>query len=59
MTSSLSKQEVKSGRLGHFVKKKSKDQKKFVPTEPVRTAAEEEHDEMLRVAKVMFLRCAV
>jgi len=43
--------EKKSGRSNHFVKKKSKDQKKFVPTEP-NPMNDEEHYEMLRVAKV-------
>jgi len=36
----------KSGRSGHFIKKKSKDQKRFTPDE-------QEHNEMLRVAKVI------
>jgi hypothetical protein len=40
--------EGKSGRSGHYIKKKSKEPKKF-------TSDEQEHDEMLRVAKVKFI----
>ena len=43
--------ESKNGRSSHFVKKKSKDQKKFVPNE-TNPMNDEEHYEMLRVAKV-------
>jgi hypothetical protein len=45
--------EGKNGRSGHFIKKKSKDQKRFPFDEPIRMD-EQEHDEKLRVAKVIF-----
>jgi hypothetical protein len=47
--------EGKTGRSGHFVKKKSKDHKKFTSAEP-NPISEQEHHDMLRVAKVDFSR---
>ena len=45
--------EGKNGRSGHFIKKKTKDQKKFLSDESI-PMTEQEHDEMLRVAKVLI-----
>lgn len=44
----------KPRRSGHFIKKKSKDKKKIPPNEPI-PMNEQEHDDMLKVAKVIFL----
>lgn len=45
--------EGKSKRSGHYIKRKSKDSKKFTSNEPL-SLNEQEHHEMLRVAKVSF-----
>jgi hypothetical protein len=45
----------KNGRSGHFIKKKTKGQKKLPPDESI-PMTEQEHNEMIRVAKVsMFI----
>ncbi|CAF1289999.1 unnamed protein product [Adineta steineri] len=49
-----SKMENKNGRSGHFIKKKPKGQKKFTSDEPIQMN-EQEHNEMLRVAKKLQL----
>jgi hypothetical protein len=41
------------GRLGHFIKKRSKDQKKHpASTDEAIQMSEQEHNDMLKVAKV-------
>lgn len=45
--------EGKTGRSGHFIKKKSKEKKKILPETPA-PLNEQEHKEMLKVAKVKF-----
>ena len=45
--------EGKNGRSGHFIKKRSKDSKKFNSNECL-SVNDQERDEMLRVAKVRF-----
>ncbi|UJR37230.1 hypothetical protein I4U23_029939 [Adineta vaga] len=50
----LPKADGKNGRSGHFIKKKSKDQKKIV-TDVSDRITEQEHEEMRRVAKKLQL----
>ena len=46
------KTDGKSGRSGHFIKKKAKEQK--ITANESHRIAEQEHDEMLKVAKVII-----
>jgi hypothetical protein len=47
-----------AGRSGHYIKKQTKDQKKLTPSTTISNEAipmnEQEHNEMLKVAKVNF-----
>ncbi|CAM4747857.1 unnamed protein product [Rotaria magnacalcarata] len=49
-----SKMDDKPRRAGHFIKKKSKDKKKLSPNDPP-LMNEQEHDDMLKVAKKLQL----